>query len=331
MNASRVSLGLPALDLRVRLEGMESGEIQHHLGFLGPRLSAPAAGDSPHIRIETLETGMRHELSVLEPMDEVRCARGRRRIVCFPDGCHHYRIDTLSAVVRRAGVGYGIALKAALLRAFALQGVIAVHALAFEHAGLGYLVLGDSGSGKSTLAAAVLLGGGRIVSDDLVLFGLGREGRATAMPYRADLVLREPAYRHYRQELADVGVEAMPLRVGEERKWRIARAVHPGYFVEATAIDVVLVLSKPGDCPNSRMRRVSQAAVGTGLMRENYFLSLPHPLEQRAILGCFPRLLAGVSGLRVVLGRDLLKCPRTGFVRIVQAVARACSKAGSSV
>ncbi len=203
----------------------------------------------------------------------------------------------------------GAAVNAAIVRAFALCGGIIVHGLAFEHGDKGYLALGDSGSGKSTLATAILLAGGRIVSDDLVLLGRASDGGVRVLPFRADMVLRDPSYRRFRARLELNGMELDELRVNGERKWRISRDRHPECFVRAVSVAAVLCLASPDGEGNCVLSLITQAEGYAAIARDNYFFNSPHPLEQRAMSQTLGALLTTVPVLKVASSRRLFLRP----------------------
>jgi len=272
--------------------------------------AAPAVESLPRIRVlRSLSVELRGALEVLRGDDEIPCVRGKKRRIYFHDGCHVYDSAKTTSEVMQHHSEAGAAVNAAIVRAFALRGGIIVHGLAFEHRGKGYLALGDSGSGKSTLATAILLAGGRVVSDDLVLLGSASDGRVRALPFRADMVLRDQSYQRFRArlELNKLGLDE--LHVAGERKWRISRARYPGCFIQAVSVAAVLRLVGPGGEGNSVVNRVTQAEGYAAIVRDNYFFNSPHPLEQSAMsrtLGC---LLSAVSVLKVVPARRLLSRP----------------------
>ncbi len=299
------------VDLGVSIEGLSVATLKARYAFLQPLVhSAPAMDQWPLIQVRrSLPIGLRDALKVLRGDDEIQCAHGGKRRLYFNDGCHVYDPLEITAEVMQHHARAGAAVNAAIVRAFALRGGIVVHGLAFEYAGKGCLALGDSGAGKSTLATAILLAGGRIVSDDLVLLGGALDGGVRALSFRADMVLRDRSYRRFRLGLRQRGVDLVELQVDGERKWRIPRDRHPGCFTQATSVAAVMLLVEPGGEGGSEVGLVTQAEGYAAIVRDNYFFNSPHPLEQGAMSRTLGGLLAEVPVLKVAPAGRLLSRP----------------------
>ncbi len=303
-------LSLPDLDMAVRVDGLDAARLRARYGYLDACIGpAGAVTDRPSVCRVGLSPSLARALHCLDGDEEILCAgKGGWREVWFGDGCHAYSVEHAAAVVRQAHRAPGLAFNAALTRALALQGGMVVHAMAFAYQGVGYLALGDSGAGKSTLAVAVLLAGGRVVSDDMLLLA-SPAGQPTAAPFRAEIVVRDTVYRHFGERLAAGSIPVAERIVCGERKWSIERARIADRCLSRMRVDRILLLDVADRERASAWRDASNARAYAALVAQSYFFRHRHPLEQAALTEVLRSLGRSARVARVRFGTDLLNDP----------------------
>lgn len=104
-------------------------------------------------------------------------------------------------------------LNLCLAQQWARAGILVVHGAGIALEECGTLILGKKASGKSTLAAAALVAGGKVVSDDWMLLGLGPNNQPYMERLRQFMMLRHSA------STSDILAKApeLPFRVSTER------------------------------------------------------------------------------------------------------------------
>ena len=202
---------------------------------------------------------------------------------------------------------------------------LTLHACGIETAPRECLVAtGRSGSGKSTLAAAALACGLRVLSDDLLVGSLTEEGRPLIRPGRDIMVLRSGSRRLLPEELLR---SLVAYRTKKEKKWALRRCDEPRRFVfdgcfPRLLIEVSVDRRRRGTIVTRLNQGQALAAVLT--VSSAACLLQPDRAADEQNIEVATRLAARVSGVRMVLGTDLLLSPSS----VVSALLRLTSTLG---
>ncbi len=152
-----------------------------------------------------------------------------------------------------------------------------LHGAAVEHGGEAIAILGDSGQGKSTLAAALLGAGGRLLSEDLLVF----------TPRGADFEV-EPGYARI-SLLAD-SFEALGFGGGAARQEREGTAKS---WIDAASPDGpapirrVYILAPPDPAAGAgAARRLSRSAAAPALVHQLYGADWIRPISRSDLAFC---------------------------------------------
>jgi hypothetical protein len=179
--------------------------------------------------------------------------------------------------------------------------------------------VGDSMAGKSTLALALLHGGGRLLSDDLVL-GRVEADRFRLSALRQDLYVRE----------GSLGLIPAPLRSlfaddgsGSGRRV-LRRSLAQDRFVDEVAPQVLWFLDGHDRPQGVEVSGMSQAEALGLLFRQvsPLFLSRRYDLEREAQFPGLLRLVQSTACYKVRLGPDLLQAPAEIVQELVKRTAK---------
>lgn len=142
-----------------------------------------------------------------------------------------------------------------------LRGRMILHASALVWRGRAFGFLGDKLAGKSTTAAAFLRDGGRLVTDDLLVFDMDDPARPTVQPAFAQLKLSEESAEAVPVE----GAEALPLIIDgfPKRQHRL-----DGLADQPDGFDALFVLQRGGE--EARVEWLDQSDALTQLARFSY-------------------------------------------------------------
>ena len=206
--------------------------------------------------------------------------------------------------------------------ALALQGGLALHGAAFQHAAFSPLILGDSRSGKSTLTALALRMGAKVVSDDhLVLSRVEVTGTSVfeLESMRPDLHLRSPSHRLLPEALA-LGLK--PANFNGEQRWTLHHQSNPQF--QRTANPTVILCSKiDRRLKETTVQSMAPAAVLAELMRSSspLFLSAKFPQERAILMNLMLALITRIPAFQLRLGRDLFDKPEQTFQRLTETLS----------
>lgn len=243
-----------------------------------------------------------------------------RLVVCMPDG---YVVRGESGGVEilafdELSAGLGGCLDLASSWVLAEEGGVVLHAAAVVVAGKSLLVVGESRSGKSTLSAMTAVGGGQIVSDDVVLLqSSGSEAFVVSAVrrhawLRTDMASALPLAGLYRQSGGH----------GGEQTYCLSRDANSEFYRQSARVDACLFLDAP---VRERLDVTTNAPCppAEGLARllagSNSLLALPiSGLGHKSVLATLSSLVASVPLRKVQSGRDLLS--DGGVVRWVDSL-----------
>ncbi len=193
-----------------------------------------------------------------------------------------------------------------------------LHGAAFRVRSQSVLAVGGRRAGKSTIAAAVILGGGSVVSDDWVLAGVGSGSSVILAPGRIELV-----FRHRTVAILPDGVRQRRVsgRTGTSDIWSLGPSTADSWYVGTQNPTSIWWLSIDRRLAASRIHPITQAETFAALTRSTsaVFLSPLFQRERLSLLDLLRRLVATCPGFRVRLGRDLLPNPATSLDRLVVA------------
>lgn len=212
------------------------------------------------------------------------------------------------------------ALETALFRALLIQKALTLHALVFNHQGIGVMVLGESGAGKTTLALAALSAGATIVSDDNV--ALRKEGQSIcAYSMRPFLQIR-------RNTLQKMKTEALPMSLAAtdpiHQTTILEKTSIPDAFIDRTVISNILILP-PAGSSRAEQSTVTAASRADGLTAA-IGASLPHLFALNTEqLGLDPgallmSLLATDGCFHLNTGSNLMDNPGEEIAHIVRSL-----------
>jgi hypothetical protein len=203
-----------------------------------------------------------------------------------------------------------------LARTLTRRGIGTLHAAAFQTHNHRVLALGPSGAGKSTIAAAVLADCGRVVSDDLVLAGIGREDEIEIVPSRLEC--------NFRPNTVPTLPDALRSRLrtwtdGEQVVWSLGRDQAVDRFVDSLTPNTIWAISVDRRLHTSRKERITQAAALAALLGSIsiLFLSPRFPAERMALMPVLSRLASTCAGYRIRLGTDLISHPKDALRRLL--------------
>jgi hypothetical protein len=210
-------------------------------------------------------------------------------------------------------------LEVAMSHALALHDYVVNHAAAIEIDGAALLAVGPTHAGKSTLSSAALAAGGAVVSDDLVILGLDREGKASAGALRRDLWVRDGS--------EDLLPEAMRGRLWEtasfgERRWGLERAAFPDRFRTRVRPQAIVLLRRDLRLRDYTLRRVSAADGLAGLIMASsaLFLSGRYPMERERCMPGLIELANSAPCFELRMGRVLVEEPAKTVRRLARDV-----------
>ena len=210
------------------------------------------------------------------------------------------------------------ALEAAFGLALLAQHALVAHALVFEYQGKGYLAFGDGGAGKTTLALAVILAGGRVVTDDRVL--LTRSARATqARCFRPFLRFRQTSLQALARHVelpawVEKGIEQPDgaLRVNFEQ-------IDQHNLLPEVEVSTMFLMHSAGRSESTRVRAVHAGNLVAWMLNA----SCPHyfvpELSAAGVdwKGDLVALTDGISPWEVVVGTRLLSSPVEEFYSLL--------------
>jgi len=238
----------------------------------------------------------------------------RDGVVEFDAAASEIRVSPLEG----GGLVPYLALETALGQALLRQGGLVVHALGFEYAGRGVLVVGPTMSGKTTLALSAALAGVRLLSDDRVLLSLDADG-VVAKGFRPYLQIR----RGTLQGLS--GLSVFDWFAGHcaanAEVVHVHRDEAPSLFVETAWVRDVLFLSHRDRGSETRVKSVHQAAMLSWMVENScpyYFYGTngaerEHIAHLATLCGC-------LNAYQVSVGTDLLADPVKEFYKLMGAL-----------
>jgi hypothetical protein len=188
------------------------------------------------------------------------------------------------------------------------QGCQLLHAAAVGTADGGVLVTGKGGLGKSTTALACLAAGMGYVGDDYLVVELTPEPRAHSLyctaKLNADHLERFPQFRKLATNLEFLGEEKAVIRLYPHHANLIAREL---------PIRAVLT-PRVSDEAETRFEAISKAEL-QGAAAFTTLSQLPH--AGRRTHEFVDRLVGGLPGARIALGRDIARIP-TAVARLLR-------------
>jgi hypothetical protein len=241
---------------------------------------------------------------------------GRHRVLLDPQG--GVDLIELSPAVSLDEAERELLVSAAVTHLLARQGLATLHACAMEIGGVGVLGLGESFAGKTTVSMAAVRAGGKVVSDDLVLAGVGPTGQVDLTPLRSYWFLRGQTRRIVPKRLTGMMLETSEDGV---TRWVLPRSDRQSESLDRSTPEIVWLLSVDRRLREGRVAEVAQAMVFAGLIRASspIFLSRHCPRERAALMPVFRALSEGCRAFRVRLGRRLLEDPVGEMERLVEA------------
>jgi hypothetical protein len=242
---------------------------------------------------------------------------GRHRAVLDPAGGTD--LVEVSPTRRLDAAERELLIGAALGHLLARRGLAVLHACAFDCGGVGVIGLGESFGGKSTVAVASVRAGGTVVSDDLILAGLGAGGGVELRPLRTYWFLRGSTGRIVPTRINGDMWET--VENGEPR-WVIPRG--GAEIIDRLKPELLWLLSVDRRLGESRIAEIDQAVAFAALVRASspIFLSRHFPRERAALLPVLRALTEGCRGWRVRLGTRLLDEPAVEIERLIAESSR---------
>lgn len=314
---------LPGTRFGVQLEGAQPEALIVHLRNL--RLTPQSCtGRYPRVAVRQLGPQDRHSA----PQPTVQSSQGTTTLH-VTDGTVTIKAgEPCSRLALSCGAQLDepIAPGISLFRAFALQGAIWMHALAFEHADRSILALGPSGSGKSTLAAAVIAAGGRLVSDDSVLLHEADNLGFQALCLRNFIRLRRPS-----EQLLPEYLHRLLIPSERSDSWVLDMEDLSSQRRLSTTVDTLWLLSDTDQRPAHS--GVRQAAQGEALAQcidatIPCFYDSAWPDVRQQLLGMLTQLLARSDLYAVTIGRDLMTRPQATLAGVIDAMHKRHPSAG---
>jgi hypothetical protein len=244
---------------------------------------------------------------------EIRSTLDEARLeVALVDGCL-LQLDQNAPIEMHmrdgATVALSATLSAALIRAFALQGLAHIHGAAVRVPGGCALFLGESGSGKSTITAALLRTGVRVVSDDSVVLQPPGKGHTNIriLPFRPDcyfspdtLALIPPSLRRALER----------VQLAADIKYRLARVSAPELFCDLADLTCIAVLDATERKLMTEVAPLSHAQTLAALLRANPFGPASGPGRVRALQQTLADVASTIPAYRVRIGSRLLSEPQ---------------------
>jgi energy-coupling factor transporter ATP-binding protein EcfA2 len=213
-------------------------------------------------------------------------------------------------------------LSAALVRAFALQGLAQIHGAAVRLPAGGALFVGESGSGKSTLTAALLRTGIPVVSDDSVVLQPPGQGHRNAriLPFRPDCYFSPDTLAMIPPALRDA---LEPIQLAAGIKYRFARAAAPELFCEIADLTCIAVLDATERKRTTTVAPLTHAQTFAALLRANPYGPASGAGRISALHNTLVSVASTVPAYRVRVGSRLLCAPEETVAELTSLLGSA--------
>ena len=213
-------------------------------------------------------------------------------------------------------------LNLCLSQQFARAGVLPVHGAGVVLGELGIMILGGKAAGKSTLTAASLAAGARVISDDWMLFGIGRDNRPSMERLRQFLMLRHG-------DSTDVllrNASAPPFKSALDRpKATLAISPDLSEFPRCHRIDKLWLMHRPIPRPERseakpQSQRESLAALLTHSMP--LLFSQGFSSEHETLNIKLNSVVTSVEASKITTGLDLVNHPQKTLDKLLRTSSR---------
>lgn len=274
--------------------------------------------DVPHIRVRDTPQDSREAelLGLLYPGEQYLCATGKAKRAYFQDGwmdLDDHPSDICVYLTDPGNTSMDGVLHAAFVRALTLSGGLVLHGALFDVFGRTVLAIGKSGSGKSTLATAVVAAGGRIISDDSIVFERTATGNFRGFALRLNLSIRKGSMSLLPEPLRR---QARPLKTPLEEKWILERTAFPAIFSASGVAEEIWVLDSQRSA-NSDKRQMIQAKALASFMDANPYLASAMSRERTTAIDIVKKFLCSAPLFQVRTGTSLLRTPAHELQKLI--------------